>query len=182
MVAIDPTIDWTISAALALIFAASALIKFADLNEFRGAIENYRIVPEQISGLIAVAVPLAEIFGAIGLMFPATHRASAMLLSMLLVVFTASIAINLLRGRRHIDCGCFGPALRQRLSWWLPARNLAMIAMLATVILPVAIRPLSLLDFATILFAAATLAVLYSAANYLVANAPHLRALEIADA
>jgi uncharacterized membrane protein len=182
MIAIDPTINWTISAAFALIFAASAMLKLADLNEFRGAVENYRIVPEEISGLIAVAVPLAEIIGAIGLMFPTTHRVSAMLLSMLLIVFTASIAINLLRGRRNIDCGCFGPALRQQISWWLPARNVAMIAMLAIVILPVAVRPLSLLDFATILLAAATLALLYSAANYLVANAPHLRALEFRDA
>ena len=35
---------------------------------------------------------------------------------------------------------------------------------------------------ATILFAATTLAVLYSAANILVANAPHLRAMDFADA
>jgi uncharacterized membrane protein len=182
MIAIDPTIDWTISATLALIFAASAVMKFVDLNEFRGAVENYRIVPEQIAGIVAIAVPIAEIVGAVGLVIPNTHRAAAILLSMLLIVFTASIAINLLRGRRSIDCGCFGPALRQQLSWWLPARNLAMIAMLAIVILPVAARPLAFLDVATILFAAMTLAVLYSAANYLVANTPHLRALEMADA
>ncbi|MDO8432231.1 MAG: MauE/DoxX family redox-associated membrane protein [Candidatus Binatus sp.] len=182
MIAIDPTIDWTISVALALIFVASAVMKLIDLNEFHGAVENYRIVPEQISGLVAGAVPIAEIAGAIGLMLPATHRSAAMLLSMLLIVFTASIAINLLRGRRNIDCGCFGPALRQQLSWWLPARNAAMIAMLAIVMLPATERPLAPLDIATIAFAAATLAVLYSAANYLVANAPHLRALEIADA
>jgi uncharacterized membrane protein len=182
MIAIDPTIHWTISAALALIFAASAAMKFIDLNEFRGAVENYRIVPEQLSGLIAIAVPFAEIVGALGLLLPATHRDAAILLSILLIVFSASIAINLLRGRRNIDCGCFGPMLRQQLSWWLPARNLALIAMLAIVILPAHARSLTLLDLATIALAATTLALLYSAANYLAANAPHLRALEIADA
>ena len=182
MIAIDPTIDWTISAALALIFTASAAMKFIDLNEFRGAVENYRIVPEQLSGLIALAVPLAEIVGAIGLLLPAAHRDAAILLSMLLVVFSASIAINLLRGRRNIDCGCFGPMLRQQLSWWLPARNLGLIALLAIAILPAHPRSLTPLDLATIVFAATTLALLYSAANYIAANVPHLRALEPADA
>ncbi len=182
MIAIDPTIDWTLSAALALIFAVSAVMKLIDLNEFQGAVENYRIVPEQLSGLIAGAVPIAELAGASGLLLPATHRGAAMLLAMLLIGFTASIVINLLRGRRNIDCGCFGPALRQQLSWWLPARNLALIAMLAIMLIPAATRPLAPLDIATILLAAATLAMLYAAANFLAANAPHLSAMEIADA
>jgi len=182
MIAIDPTIVCTISAALALIFAASAAMKFLDLNEFRGAVENYRIVPEQLSGVIALAVPIAEIVGAIGLLLPTMHRGAAILLLMLLIVFSAAVAINLLRGRRNIDCGCFGPMLRQQLSWWLPARNLALIAMLAIAILPAYARSLTPLDLATIILAATALALLYVAANYLAANAPHLRALELYDA
>src|SRR6266851_1482068 len=104
MIAIDPTITWTISTTLALIFAASAVMKLIDINEFQGAVENYRILPEQISGVIAVAVPIAEIVGALGLILPTEHRGAAMLLSMLLIVFTASIAITLLRGRRKMAC------------------------------------------------------------------------------
>jgi hypothetical protein len=33
------------------------------------------------------------------------------------------MAINIRRGRRHIDCGCFQSALKQTLSWILVARN-----------------------------------------------------------
>ena len=182
MISIDPTIGWTISTALSMIFVASAVMKLIDLNEFCGAVENYRIVPEQISRVVAILVPIAEITGALGVIIPNTHRGAAMLLSMLLIVFTTAIAINLLRGRRNIDCGCFGPALRQQISWWLPARNLAMLAMLGVVMMPVSPRRLAPLDLATIFLAGTTLAVLYSAANFLVANAPHLRAIEIADA
>jgi hypothetical protein len=34
------------------------------------------------------------------------------------------------RGRRHIDCGCFQGALRQPLRWALVARNLVMVLLL----------------------------------------------------
>src|SRR5260221_6907394 len=142
MMAIDPTIDWTISATLALIFDASAVMKLIDINEFQGAVENYRMVPEQFSGVIAVAVPIAEVVGALGLILPTEHRGAAMLLSMLLIVFTTSIAPNLLRGPRNIDCACFGPALKQQLSLWLPAPNPPTLALLTLAMIPPSWRPL----------------------------------------
>ena len=40
------------------------------------------------------------------------------------------MAINLARGRRNIDCGCFQSALKQRLSWVLVARNVVLAALL----------------------------------------------------
>ena len=95
----------------------------------------------------------------------------------LLGVFTGAIVINLARGRTDIDCGCFGPALRQRLSWWLLVRNGALFALLAIALIPASARPMSFLDLATAGMAAATVVVLYTAANYLIANAPGLRAL-----
>ena len=95
----------------------------------------------------------------------------------MLGVFTGAIVINLARGRTDIDCGCFGPALRQRLSWWLLLRNGALFALLAIALMPAATRPMDFLDLATAGMAAATVVVLYTAANYLIANAPGLRAL-----
>jgi hypothetical protein len=181
MLAVDPAASWTISVALAAVFGASAAIKFADLDEFRAAVENYRIVPERLAALAAL-VPLAETAGAVGILIPRTHRAAAILLLALLAVFSAAIVVNLIRGRLHVDCGCFGAALRQPLSWWLPARNAALMALAAIAIMPATSRPATALDLATIVFGAATIAVLYLALNYLLANAPRLRALEIADA
>jgi uncharacterized membrane protein len=179
---IDPAIAWTVSAALAAVFGASAVFKLIDLGEFRAAVENYRVLPERLAGAATIAIPLAEILGAIGLLDSRTRFASAVELSFMLAIFTAAIVVNLVRGRLYIDCGCFGPALRQPLSWWLTARNFALMGLAAIAVLPVGGRTLTTLDVATVLFGAATIVVLYAAANYLLANAPRLRAFEAAHA
>ena len=182
MPTIDPAIAWTVSAALAAVFGASAIFKLIDLGEFRSAVENYRIIPESFEGAAAIAIPLAEIAGAAGLLIPRTHLASAALLMLMLALFTAAIVVNLVRGRLYIDCGCFGPALRQPLSWWLPARNIALTGLIAVATLPAGGRILTALDLATVFLGAASMVVLYAGANYLLANAPLLSAFEAADA
>jgi TRAP-type C4-dicarboxylate transport system permease small subunit len=51
--------------------------------------------------------------------------------AILLVLFAAAMAVNIWRGRRHIDCGCFQSALKQTLSWTLVARNAGLALLLA---------------------------------------------------
>jgi len=179
---IDPTVAWTSSLLLAAVFVASAAIKFADLDEFRGALESYRIAPAVIEPILTFALPLLELCGAIGLMFASWRAFAAVALLALLAIFSTAIAINLLRGRVYIDCGCFGPALRQKISWWLVARNGALAVLATIAAVPLAPRDLGALDFITIALGAITLAILYAAANYLLANAPRLAALKMSDA
>jgi uncharacterized membrane protein len=179
MPAIDPAISWTLSVALALVFGASALIKFADFSEFRGALENYRIVPEETSLPAAAIVPISELAGAIGLLVPRFHAAAAMLLIFLVAIFTAAIALNLTRGRLYIDCGCFGPMLRQPLSNWLLVRNGVLIWIGAVALMPNDARAMNSLDFATIALGATTAVLLYGAANYLLANVPASNKMKI---
>jgi hypothetical protein len=45
------------------------------------------------------------------------------------------MGINLRRGRRHIDCGCFQSALKQTLSWVLVMRNLVLALLLGVALL-----------------------------------------------
>jgi hypothetical protein len=52
------------------------------------------------------------------------------------MLFAAAMAINIWRGRRHIDCGCFQSALKQTLSWTLLARNAGLTLLL---VLPAAV-------------------------------------------
>ena len=56
---------------------------------------------------------------------------SAVSAASLLILFAVAMAINIRRGRRHIDCGCFQSALKQTLSWILVARNAALALLLA---------------------------------------------------
>ena len=58
----------------------------------------------------------------------------------MLLVFTAAVSTNLLRGR-IIDCGCAGAATPQRISWSLVARDtvlsgLALLLLVQTVLGP----------------------------------------------
>ena len=119
MFIVDPAASWTISIALALVFGASAAIKFAEFGEFRAAVENYRIVPESFAASVAAIVPIAELAGAGGILIPRSHEAAAALLLILLAVFTLAIVANLMRGRLHVDCGCFGPSELSRAKMWL---------------------------------------------------------------
>src|ERR1700687_6358891 len=128
---IDPVLGWMAEAAAAAIFVASGALKFYDLETFRGAVTNYRLLPEWLAPPVAWVVPVVESAAALGLLLIPIRASSALVLIGLLGLFTGAIVINLARGRTDIDCGCFGPALGQRLNWWLPGRHGALFAPLA---------------------------------------------------
>lgn len=174
---LDPAIQYLLALALAAILAGSAAAKFIDLDLFEGAVANYQLLPGWLEKPTAWAVPLCESACAAGLLFAATRGAAAAALEVLLGVFSGAIAVNLARGRRDIDCGCFGPALRQELGGALLARNLVLIAAAFLLELPVAPRALEPTDFVTIACGAVTLTMMYLSANYAIANAPRTRAL-----
>jgi hypothetical protein len=56
----------------------------------------------------------------------------AALLGAFLVVFTAAVAINLVRGRA-IDCGCYGAGPARTIGWSTLVRNLGLLAIAVVV-------------------------------------------------
>jgi len=178
----DPTIVAITCATSAAIFLGSAALKFSQPTEFRAAVESYRMVPEVMAVALEWIIPALELAGAIGLVVAATRGAAALLLLSLIAAFTGAIVLNLARGRRELDCGCFGPLLRQPLSLWLVARNVLLALLVLAALTPVDQRPLASLDYLTIAAAAAALVILYGAANYLLATAPKIASLRTGDA
>ena len=179
---LDPTMVAIACAVAFTIFLGSAALKFSQPTEFRAVVESYRLVPEAAAVLLGWLVPALELAGAIGLVMAATRVAAVLLLLSLLAVFTGAIALNLARGRRDLDCGCFGPLLRQPLSLWLVARNGLLALLVLAAFIPVRGRSLASLDYLTIVAAAAALVILYGAANYLLATAPKVATLRTRDA
>jgi len=177
----DPVLTMTASSTLAVVFAASAWTKFADLGNFEAAVANYELLPEAVVKPFARALPMVEAAGAIGLVMAPTRLASALVLLGLLATFTAAIAANLIRGRRDLDCGCFGPALKQRLSAWLIVRNATLCAAASIDLLPAAARNPTALDWSTVVFAAAGLVLTYAAANFLIAAWPRTLEYRVSD-
>lgn len=174
---IDPVLIWIAALAAGLIFAASALMKFRNLETFEGAVINYRMLPAFLARPFAYVVPIAELSGAAAIVLPVTRVMGSIMLMCLIFAFTAAIVINLMRGRYDVDCGCFGPALRQTLSWWLVIRNAMLLGMVAIAFCRANGRALSLFDWFTVTAGVVTLLVLYAGANYAFANLPKLREL-----
>ena len=97
MLQIDPVLGWMAAAAAAAIFAASGALKFYDLEAFRGAVTNYRLIPEWLGTPFAWTAPVVESAAALGLLLSPIRSSAALVLIVLLGVFTGAIAINLAR-------------------------------------------------------------------------------------
>src|ERR1700692_3468547 len=91
---------------LALVFLTAALGKVRHRLAFQGVVANYRLMPEFAVPAFALLLPLVEAAVAGGLLVasPSWPEVSA---AILLMLFAAAMGINIWRGRRHIDCGCF---------------------------------------------------------------------------
>lgn len=167
MPSIDPGIVWAAAVSLAFIFVWAGIGKLRTLDEFTGVVANYRLLPHVWATPVARAVPAVEIAAGLGLLVPGLRPFAAAVVFALLVAFTAALAINLLRGRTYIDCGCFRLAARRPLSWNLVARNAVMMGLTALIWLGPGARALVWLDAVTIVGAAAALTLLYIAVPYM---------------
>ncbi|MCO5102167.1 MAG: methylamine utilization protein MauE [Burkholderiaceae bacterium] len=166
--ALDPVLGHALAGALALVLAIGAWSKLADLDAFAAALERYRLLPLALARVVAFALPFVEALAAALLVVPSMRNPGAALAGALLTLVTSAVAINLLRGRVDIDCGCGGPG--QRLSWRLVARNAVLLGACALAAAPVSVRLVVWLDAFTATFAAAALWLVYAAVDQLLSG------------
>jgi len=160
--ALDPAIAWTLSLALALLLGAAAGHKLRDLAGFRRVLAGYRLLPPALLPVVAVLVIGTEIVAAALLVFVPTRSGGAALAAGLLAIYGSALALNLLRGRTRIDCGCLPFGQSDRIAWWMVGRNLGLIAVAGVAALPSSPRELVALDLLTIGGTVLTAALLYS--------------------
>lgn len=167
---IDPAIALLIVAGAALLFARAALHKVRDLSVFEEVFAAYGVLPGSARPL-ARLLPLLELAVTVTLLIPQTrfHGTAAALL--LLATYAFAIALNLLRGRRHISCGCGGPEEKTRIAPWMVLRNLLLAGGLATTLLPWTHRDLEPTDAVTGAFGLACLTLIYLATEQLMIHA-----------
>jgi len=91
---------------LAAVLFTAALGKLADRSGSRRAVADFG-VPAALVEPLALAVPVLEVATAVVLLPDPTARWGALSACVLLAAFTATIAVNLARGRRP-PCHCFG--------------------------------------------------------------------------
>lgn len=117
---------------LGAIFLQAGVQKLRHRVELGGVVANYRILPARWVPPFSLVLPWAELALAIALWFgPAA--AGAVCAGVLLIVFCVAVAINLARGRTHIDCGCFQSSLRQTLNPRILMRNATLLMIAASV-------------------------------------------------
>ncbi|MDG2308426.1 MAG: MauE/DoxX family redox-associated membrane protein [Candidatus Binatia bacterium] len=174
---LDPLLDGTLRGSLALLFAWSASHKWRDLPRFAAVVREYEVLPVGLERPAALVLGAFEVVIAIALLVPAAHGSSSVAAAALLAIYTAGIILNLARGRRDLDCGCFGPAQRQPLSEWLVLRNVLLLLAALVVGLPAGARSLSALDAFAGIAGCTTLAMLWTSANQLVSQWPRMQAV-----
>ncbi len=107
---------------VACLFAVAAIAKLRRQDDWVAAVSGYRLLPNILVSPVARALPPLEIAVAAGLLagLPIAFAGAAGLLAL----FASAMAINLLRGRRDVDCGCDPSARPRPIGWALVARNL----------------------------------------------------------
>lgn len=133
-----PLLSLVMRVVIAAVFIFAGLTKINQPGDFAFAIQNYQIIPPNLTNLLAVILPWLEIFCGLALLLGYYVRGSAMILSGLTVVFIISVSRALISGL-EIDCGCYGnssPLTSWKLLedglillaclhlWWYPSGNL----------------------------------------------------------
>jgi len=114
---------------LAGLFLYAGVVKLADPAGFIGDLDHYRLLPESLSPLLALALPVFEVVAALGLTLPGYVRGGALLSAAMLLAFGAAMTQAKLRGI-NLACGCFGAGSDLQVSWAKVTLDLAL-AMLA---------------------------------------------------
>lgn len=144
--------DWRGHAFLALaarlylggLFLAASWHKIALPAAFAVDIATYQIVPLGLVNAMAIVLPWVELCAGLMLLIGFRARAAALLVTCMMLVFTAAIVIALGKGL-DMSCGCFASqgASEDPISWRTIVRDLSWLA-LAVYVLVADRRPLGL--------------------------------------
>ena len=170
---LDPLALKLVSLGFGLLFLLAAVHKLTEFQKFRATFSAYEVLPRVLIAPVSILVPSIEaLLGAswlLGIQTGFVAVASAIVLAS----YTAAIAVNLLRGRIHIDCGCSMGASAgrdQQLSWGLVARNSILVIAALTATLPATERAIGYVDYVTLVAGLLAIVLLYGAANQLLNN------------
>ena len=166
---LDPVIFYSLLGGFALLFALSGLEKYQDMTAFQRKLENYQVLPVALAPGMTNVVFIMEITATTLLLTPAYLYGVAMSV-ILIFAYTSGIAINLARGRTHIDCGCLG-SQGEGISGYHLLRNSTLLILLLICFMPVIDRQLIWLDYSTIVLFLGASAASYATANLMIAHA-----------
>ena len=154
----DPLLVWMAAAWLAVLMLHAGLAHTLDRDLFMQHLGAYR-VPDALITPLAWALPSLELLCGAGLLTPWRAWAAGVCAA-LLTVYALAMAWHLAAGR-SLDCGCGGEPLP--LSWFLVARNVALLLVCVVASATTLARELHVADQAVVLAAVLLGALLWAA-------------------
>lgn len=167
---LDPAFGYLIIGSVALLFAVAGSHKLRSLAVFTELFAAYRVLPESAARRLAWLIPWLELALALALLWPPSRRLALLGAMILLVAYAAGLCLNLVRGRRELDCGCGTAGNRRSIAAWMVWRNILLTLALGIAALPWVSRPLSGSDLLTIMGGWIAIAVLYAAVDRLLGD------------
>ena len=91
-----------------------------------------------------------------------------------LSLYALAMGLNIMRGNALLDCGCSWGDSAQPVTWSLVVRNVGLIVVAGTLLLPEGTRMMAAVDYFGVLCALLLVVTVYMTANLLIANATDL--------
>jgi Methylamine utilisation protein MauE len=167
---LDPAFGYLIIAGIALLFASAGARKLQDLARFTEIFAAYRVIPVAVARRLAWLIPCLELSVAITLLWEPSRRMAVISAIAVLVAYASGLGLNLLRGRRDLECGCGAARDRRAIAAWMIWRNLILAAALGIATLPWSPRPFNPTDFLTVMGGLIVGAALYAAVDRLLGD------------
>jgi putative oxidoreductase len=120
-------LNFILRLALGGIFVYAGAGKIIDPAGFATDIGNYRLLPHDWIHLMAITLPWIEVVAGLLLILGVWKRASALLITLMLVAFIAAIGQAVARNL-NIECGCFGTVGGRQVGLIAIAEDVAMLA------------------------------------------------------
>ena len=122
---ISDTTSGILAAAAFLLLVAGAS-KIRGRKEFVSQIRAYAVVPYGAAAVLGQALPFIEVATAVVVF--ADPQLGGLFVAALFSSFGGAMTLNLLRGRRELVCGCFGPSGRRTITWTHAVANFVLAA------------------------------------------------------
>lgn len=91
---------------LGVVFIYASIDKILDPQAFSDSINNYHIIPVQLSNLVALIIPWVELFVGLSFIFGIFLDGACLISAILLIWFVFILSQALYRGI-DLHCGCF---------------------------------------------------------------------------
>ncbi|MDA1369328.1 MAG: methylamine utilization protein MauE [Proteobacteria bacterium] len=176
---LDPVIALIISVGFTLLLIGAGGHKLTNRLRFRGILEGYQVLPGAMVRVAAFVIGPVELLLGFSWVTGWQRDFVALATALLLTLYAIAIAINLVRGRTYIDCGCGFSVLAvkqseqqgiQQLSAGLLLRNGVLVLGALLAILPSTGRLLGFIDYLSTFSAILVLVFIYAAFNQLLLN------------